>query len=339
MVNNDINDNKSCCCDSSADCCNTNTKSIYKYTDVSSFIDKYITTPIGEVAVVKTVLNYKDKLGSFRVRLGIKRDDYRLQPGLYAAGSPNDKSPVLVSANYKLSFDALRCELKDVNAWIVVLDTKGINVWCAAGKGTFGTDEIISKIKTIKLSKIVSHKKIILPQLGAPGVQAHEITKATGFKVIYGPVRAEDIKSFLDNDMIAANEMRKVHFTFKDRLIVTPVEINMLIKYVPIIFIFFLVYNFISSESLYFLDVITKSLLNILPFIGAIVVATFIVPILLPIIPFKAFSLKGFIAGTLWAAIVLFMYNAFSFPVVIMFKVAITLILISITSYLPLYKL
>jgi hypothetical protein len=81
----------------------------------------------------------------------------------------------------------------------LILDTKGINVWCAAGKGTFGTDELVGRILKTGLSEIVSHRKLVLPQLGAPGVSAHEVTKQTGFSVVYGPVRAKDIKAFLDS--------------------------------------------------------------------------------------------------------------------------------------------
>ena len=68
---------------------------------------------------------------------------YKVDPGLYAVGRPTVESPVLVSANYKLSFDRLRSQLTGLDAWMLVLDTHGVNVWCSAGKGTFGTDEIV----------------------------------------------------------------------------------------------------------------------------------------------------------------------------------------------------
>lgn len=67
---------------------------------------------------------------------------YTIDPGLYALGNPDESSPVLVTANYKLTFDRLRQSLPKLDAWVLVLDTKGINVWCAAGKGTFGTGEV-----------------------------------------------------------------------------------------------------------------------------------------------------------------------------------------------------
>jgi CO dehydrogenase/acetyl-CoA synthase gamma subunit (corrinoid Fe-S protein) len=86
-----------------------------------------------------TRLSGKDRMGRFRSRVSGFRMHYRVDPGLYAVGSPNTDSPVLVSANYKLSFNTLRSNLDGLDAYILVLDTKGINVWCAAGKGTFGT--------------------------------------------------------------------------------------------------------------------------------------------------------------------------------------------------------
>ena len=83
---------------------------------------------------------------------------YKISPGLYAVGNPDHTSPVLVSANYKLTFDKMRKELSELDCWLLILDTKGINVWCAAGKGTFGTNELVRRISKTRLSKIVSHK-------------------------------------------------------------------------------------------------------------------------------------------------------------------------------------
>jgi CO dehydrogenase/acetyl-CoA synthase gamma subunit (corrinoid Fe-S protein) len=119
------------------------------------------------------------------VRWGIGRDDYKVSPGLYKTGKPGTESDVFVSANYKLSFDTLRKNLKGLDAWILVIDTKGVNVWCAAGKGTFSTENIVKSIKNTSLDQIVKHRKVIVPQLGAPGVLTY--LKRGGFRVIYGP--------------------------------------------------------------------------------------------------------------------------------------------------------
>ena len=114
----------------------------------------------------------EDKLGALRVRASLGRNSYRVKPGLYKIGDPGKDSEVIVTANYKLSFDVVRRNLEGIDAWILVLETYGINVWCAAGKGTFGTDEMVRQIKDSQLQLYVSHKRVIVPQLGAPGAMA-----------------------------------------------------------------------------------------------------------------------------------------------------------------------
>ena len=198
-----------------------------------------IHTPAGEVPQLKTDLNFADRIGACKMRLGIGRMRYRVNPGLYAVGNPTLESQVLVSANYKLSLDHLRSNLGGVDAWIMVLDTKGVNVWCAAGKGTFGTDEIIRRIESTNLPEIVSHNVLIVPQLGAPGVAAHEVRKRSGFRVVYGPVRAKDIPAFLEAKMKATPEMRQVQFNLLDRIAIIPVELFHWAKYALIIAICF----------------------------------------------------------------------------------------------------
>jgi acetyl-CoA decarbonylase/synthase complex subunit gamma len=134
--------------------------------------------------------------------------NYTIEPGLYALGNPGDESPVLVTANDKMSFDRLREALPGRNAWILVLDTDGINVWCAAGKGIFGTEALLRRITLSGLTQIVTHRELILPQLGGPGVAAHRVKKLSGFRVHYGPIKAVDLPSYLDSGLNATPEMR-----------------------------------------------------------------------------------------------------------------------------------
>ena len=146
-----------------------------------------LTTAVGEVPQVATSLTWRDRLGAWRVRWAIGRMRYRIPAGLYAVGNPNDESPVLVTANYKLTFDRLRSQMAGRDAWILVLDTKGVNVWCAAAKGTFGTDELVHRIEATRVASVVSHDMLILPQLAAVGVTAHEVHKRSGFRVDVRP--------------------------------------------------------------------------------------------------------------------------------------------------------
>ncbi|OHD55128.1 MAG: hypothetical protein A2Y33_01090 [Spirochaetes bacterium GWF1_51_8] len=241
-------------------------------------------------------LSFRDRLGALRMRLGIGRMKYSVPPGLYTIGTPDENSDVFVTANYKLSFDKLRESLDGISAWILVLDTKGINVWCAAGKGTFGTDELTGRILRTGLAKIVMHRKLILPQLGAVGVSAYQVTKAAGFKIAYGPVLARDIPGYIANGYEKTPEMREVKFGFIDRLILTPIELKAAL--IPLLIGLAVYLTVASLRSGVFK---AEFLIGFLPFLGALITGAVLVPVLLPFIPGKAFSLKGSIAGLLWA--------------------------------------
>ncbi|MBI2874888.1 MAG: carbon monoxide dehydrogenase [Firmicutes bacterium] len=208
---------------------------------------------------------------------------HRIDPGVYALGEPTSDSPVFVTANYTLSFDALRSSLAGYDAYLLVLDTKGINVWCAAGKGTFGTEELVRRVQETGLHRVVRHRALILPQLGAPGVSAHEVTRRTRFKVRYGPVYARDLPSFLRLGE-ATPEMRRVSFPLPDRLVLIPVELTNLL--LPM-----------SAAAALMLAAggWTASAAALAAFLSGIV----LFPALLPWLPTSYFSTKGFILGGL----------------------------------------
>ena len=247
-----------------------------------------------ELPVASTNLGSKDLFSACKVRWGIGRMDYKVEPGLYKVNNPDSNSPVLVSANYKLTFDTLRKNLTGLDCWLLILDTKGINVWCAAGKGTFGTEELINRIEQTSLAELVTHRKLVLPQLGAPGVSAPEVTRRTGFSVIYGPVRAVDIKAYISAGMKATKEMRTVQFTFWDRLVLTPMEIVETAKIMLPVFGALFIINLFAKRQFGGFDAAL--------YVGANLAGAFITPVLLPFIPGKAFSFKGWIVGLLWAA-------------------------------------
>jgi hypothetical protein len=224
---------------------------------------------------------------------------YTIEPGLYAVGNPDSQSPVFVSANYKMSFDLLRKDLDGINGWILVLDTKGINVWCAAGKGTFGTDELIRRISIAKLHDVVKHRELILPQLGAPGVAGHTVKKETGFSVLYGPVLSRDIHAYLANNKKATEAMRRVPFGIVDRAALIPMELVPSMKLMPWIFFALIIIQLINHGNF-----AAKELLLLVPFLGAIFMGSVIFQIVLPWIPFRSFVIKGWILGLIWSFIV-----------------------------------
>ncbi len=230
---------------------------------------------------------------------------YSVEPGLYALGEPDANSEVFVTANYKLTFDILRKSLKGLNAWILVLDTKSINVWCAAGKGTFGTDELIKRINEAELHKVVNHRKIIVPQLGAVGVNAMTVQRQTGFRVHFGPVYAKDVPAYVNAGYKKTDEMRLVKFTMLDRLILTPMEINPAMKRFPLFALIVLLLFGLQPSGIIFKDALSGGLPLLMLGLTSIFSGAFITPVLLPFIPFRSFAVKGWIAGMIFTSAIM----------------------------------
>jgi hypothetical protein len=274
-----------------------------------SFVTGSVNTPLGPVPRVTSQLHHQDQWGSIKARWGVGRMEYTIDPGLYALDKPDSSSPVLVTANYKMSFDSLRGALPGRSAWILVLDTKGINVWCAAGKGTFGTAELINRIELSGLKNVVGHRKIILPQLGAPGVAAHEVRQATEFKVHYGPIRAKDLPAYLEGGLKTTPAMRIMTFPLKDRVVLIPIEVVAALKPFAIIALSAVILSGIGGPAGFWANTVNYGLFAALALLCAILSGAALIPLLLPYLPGRAFSIKGFCTGLVIALILLYLRN------------------------------
>jgi acetyl-CoA decarbonylase/synthase complex subunit gamma len=222
---------------------------------------------------------------------------FTVQPGLYALGTPGSTAPVLVTANYKMSFDRLRAALSLHNAWILVLDTKGINVWCAAGKGTFGTQELIRRIGWSGLIQLVSHRQVILPQLAGPGVAAHQVKKHSGFRVVYGPVRAEDLPEFIRRGLKALNSMRRKTFTIRERAVLIPVELVSAVKWGILVCIGLVGMAGLLGPGDFWTNIGDRGAAAAAALFCALAAGAVLTPLLLPWVPGRAFSMKGLFMG------------------------------------------
>ncbi len=230
---------------------------------------------------VTSLISWTDRWDHFLARWGVDRMGHRVAPGLYAVGQPTADSPVFVTANYTLSFDSLRSALNGMDAYLLVLDTQGINVWCAAGKGTFGTEELVRRIQATGLADVVRHRVVIVPQLGAPGVAAHLVRKQSGFKVEYGPVRAADLSAYMRTHE-ATPEMRQVRYDLPDRVVLIPVELGFVLW--PMLIA--------ALVGFFFGGWLTAAAI-----LAAVLAGVVLFPVLLPWLPTHAFSTKGLILG------------------------------------------
>jgi acetyl-CoA decarbonylase/synthase complex subunit gamma len=251
-------------------------------------------TPAGRVPRISSELRFDDRLGACKARWGIGRMSYMVPPGLYAIGRPTADAPVLVTANYKMSYDIIRRTMSGRDVWLLVLETYGINVWCAAGKGTFGTGELVRRVAATGLAQVVSHRRLILPILGAPGVAAHHVARRCGFSVSYATIRAAGLPEYLDNGMVTTPAMQQLTFTLYERLVLVPVELVMALKSAAIIAGAILL-------AVAALGGLTAGIMALLAYLGAVLTGVVIGPLLLPWLPGRSFSVKGAVAGLIWS--------------------------------------
>lgn len=285
---------------------------------------KFVRTPPAPVSSVTAKWTWADRWGAVKSRISAFRMQYRINPGLYAVGNPGKTSDVFVSANYKLSFDHLRRALQGRKAWILVLDTKGINVWCAAGKGTFGTEELIRRIRAVGLDKVVEHRRVIVPQLGAVGVAAHVVKKETGFRVAFGPVAAKDIPVYIDAGYRATREMRKIRFSVMDRLVLTPMELNPAMKKFPYFLVgVFLLFG-LQREGVLFRPAWSGGISFVILGLVSVLAGTVLTPILLPYLPTPSFGIKGWVTGLI-ATVATFFVEGLPVQSILLFLTALIL--------------
>jgi hypothetical protein len=298
---------------------------------IQPYVEDFMIMPCGPVPRIKTRLNGRDRLGTFRVRAGFGRNDYKVAPGLYALGRPDSDSNVLVTANYKLTFDILRKELAGLNIWLLILDTRGINVWCAAGKKNFSSEEVINQVKNTRLNQVVSHRKLILPQLSATGVSALQVKRGCEFEVVWGPIRAQEIKAFLSAGNQAEKSMRLVTFTFLERLVLTPVEITQAAKPLFWVLLILFILSGIGPSIFSLTDLWYRGLIAAVATILGVLSGTVLTPALLPWVPFRAFYLKGAITGLALGLVLIWFFLT---PLDILSSLALLLLMATLSSYL-----
>lgn len=257
-----------------------------------------------DIPVLPGALTWRDTLKRWSLRWGMRRNASMVEPGLYRLGSPDPSSPVVVTCNYRMTVDLLRRDLAGVDSWLLVLQTYGVNVWCAAGKGTFGTDELVRRIYAVHLADVVDHTRIVLPQLGAVGVAAHTVRELTGYRVVWGPVRSRDLRAFLSAGMKATPQMRAVTFTMGERMALAPVEFLGAFRYwwaMPALVVLAVLGFSIGGRALDWSPLILGIFPAVLAYLLGAVGGGVAVPLLLPWLPGRAFSVKGAVAGALLA--------------------------------------
>jgi NAD-dependent dihydropyrimidine dehydrogenase PreA subunit len=138
--------------------------------------------------------------------------------GLIKIGKPDRSSPVLLTCNFQLTVERVKRAVVGIDAYLLVANSRGVNVWCAATGGLLTDHDVISVLKTSGVEDLVDHREVILPQLAATGIEGKVIHRKAGWKVVWGPVYAADIPAFLRNGQQTGRALRTVSFPWPQRL-------------------------------------------------------------------------------------------------------------------------
>lgn len=138
--------------------------------------------------------------------------------GLIKIGNPDRSSLVFLTCNYNLTLERVKRALEGIDCYLLVSNSRGINVWCAATGGLFTNHDVVSVLKTSGIEELVDQRIVVLPQLAATGIEVKTIRKKTGWKVIWGPVYAKDIPNFIESKLKKTPEMKKVEFNLIERI-------------------------------------------------------------------------------------------------------------------------
>ena len=140
------------------------------------------------------------------------------EPDTVLIGNPDKSSPVLVTCNFDYTVRHLKdyLEKEQLDCFLLVVNTKGTNVWCAAAEGIFTTDTVLSHLKVYNVGELVNHHQLILPQLSVAGVKRKELQEH-GWEGIYGPVYFADLKEFLNNGLTKNKDMEALEYGYWER--------------------------------------------------------------------------------------------------------------------------
>jgi len=118
-----------------------------------------------------------------------------VEPGLRTFGNPDRNAPVLYTTNFALTYYTVKEDFKDIDCYLLVIDTEGISVESAIAGGKLTAEKVAEAIKESGIEKMVDHRRIVSPGLAAR--ISGETEEASGWEVLVGPRDSAGIKPFL----------------------------------------------------------------------------------------------------------------------------------------------
>jgi acetyl-CoA decarbonylase/synthase complex subunit gamma len=124
------------------------------------------------------------------------RKPVAVDAGLKILGKPNEKSPVMLTTNFALTYYTVASDIEKIDGYLIVIDSEGNSVESAVAGRKLTPDKVKDAIVNTGIEKKVKHKKLIIP--GRAARLSGEIEEATGWEVLVGPLDSSGIPAFLN---------------------------------------------------------------------------------------------------------------------------------------------
>ena len=250
-----------------------------------------------ELQPQKIIFTWRDYFKVLFAWLYNYRRTFSLAPGLYYTGAAYVvTAPLLVTCNYHLTVFTLWRILRKRQIRLLVVDTRGINVWCSSGKGRFSAAEIIKQLARYKKNQLTNEEKLtlILPKLSLSGVSLSELKKLQIIPRI-GPIYAKELPVYLDEQPWKDRKTDVYRFNLADRLFTLGPALVQFLFYGIFIFLGLFIWNYFFPTGIHW---------QIFPIMASI---AFFYVILFPLLPTKKFAIKGLtLFGLMGAGFILY---------------------------------
>lgn len=162
--------------------------------EAGTFIAKY-----AGVVVVDTVEPWRI-LPLLTVRMNIftdPRKPVQVEPKLYQIGAVTDKSPLLITTNFSLTYYTVESDVEAsrIPCFVGVIDTEGTSVLTAWASEKLTAAKVAQFLNSDEVTSKVAHRKVIIP--GYITVMSGSLQEESGWEVLVGPRESSSIPKYL----------------------------------------------------------------------------------------------------------------------------------------------
>jgi acetyl-CoA decarbonylase/synthase complex subunit gamma len=121
----------------------------------------------------------------------------QVKAGLYSVGEPTEKSPVLFTTNFSLTYYTVRADIEKskIPAWLLVVDTEGQSVMTAFAAGKLTPESVAKAIQDFGVKEKSKRNEIVIP--GMVSRMSGKLNELTDMKVTVGPRESSGLPKML----------------------------------------------------------------------------------------------------------------------------------------------